>query len=88
MLNFRRFAGFWMHICWEMVEFDFVFDLLLLLKLFNTTFTLEPTFTDLNLIRICFKTSINIYPFPVVDTRLWKCNNDHFQFSHLHLSLW
>ena len=34
------------------------------LKKTYTTFTLEPTITDLKLIRICFKTSSNnIYPF-------------------------
>ena len=54
----------------------------------HTTFTLEPTITDLKLIRICFKTSSNnIYPFPTVYTRLWKRNNDCFQFSLLHLSM-
>ena len=29
--------------------------------------------------------SYNIYPFPTVYTRLWKHNNDCFQFSGLHL---
>ena len=53
-----------------------------------TTFTLEPTITDLKLIWIYFKTSSNnIYPFPTVCTRLWKRNNDCFQFSRLHLSM-
>ena len=57
-------------------------------SLFNTTFTLEPTITDLKLIWICFKTSRNdIYLFPTVSTRLWKRNNDCFQFSCLHLSM-
>lgn len=37
----------------------------------NTTFTLEPTITDSNLILICFKTSsYNIYSFPTVYSRL------------------
>ena len=53
---------------------------------FYMTFTLEPTFTNSKLIRIWFKTSSdNIYPFPTVDTRLRKRNNDCFQFSRLHL---
>ena len=53
-----------------------------------TTLTLEPTITDLKLIRICFKLgSNNIYPFPTVYTRLSKRNNDRFQFSRLHLPI-
>ena len=56
--------------------------------LFYTTITLEPTITNLKSIRICFKTSSNnIYPFPTVYTRLWKRNNDCFQFSWLHLPM-
>ena len=52
------------------------------------SFTLEPAVTDLKLIRICFKTnSNNIHQFPTVYTRLWKRNNDYFQFSRLHLSM-
>ena len=44
----------------------------------HTTFTLEPTITDLKLIRICFKTSSNsTYPLPTVYTRLWKRSNDN-----------
>ena len=40
-------------------------------EVFNTTFTLEPTITDLKLIRISFKTRSNhIYLFPAVYTRL------------------
>ena len=55
---------------------------------FYTTFTLEPTIADLKLIWISFKTSgNNIYQFPTVYGRLWKRNNDCFQFSGLHLSL-
>ena len=53
----------------------------------NTTFTLEPTITDLKLIRICCKTSSNnIYPFPTVYTRWWK-RNDSFRFSGLRFSM-
>ena len=49
-------------------------------------FTQEPTITDSTLIGIWFKTSSNnIYPFATVYTRLWKRNNDCFQFSPLHL---
>ena len=59
-----------------------------LFAVFNTTFTLKPTITDLKLIWICFKTSSNnIYPFSTVYTRFWKRNNDCFQFSQLHLSM-
>ena len=55
---------------------------------FNTTFTLEPTITDLKLIWICFKTtSNNIYLFPTFYARLWKRNDDRFQFSRLHLPM-
>ena len=50
-----------------------------------TTFTLDATITDSKLIHICFQTSSNIYPFPTVYTRLWKRNNDCFQFSRLYL---
>ena len=50
--------------------------------------TFTPTIPDLKLIRICFKTSSNnIYWFPTVYTRLWKRNNDRFQFSRLHLPM-
>ena len=55
---------------------------------FNTTFTLEPTITDLKLIWICFMTSSNnIYAFSTVYTRLWKRINLCYQFSRLHLSM-
>ena len=53
-----------------------------------TTFTLEPTITDLKLIQLCFKTSSNnICPFPTVYTRFGKRKNDCFQFSRLQLSM-
>ena len=53
---------------------------------FYTTFTLEPTITDLKLIWICFMTSSNnIYAFSTVYTR--KRINLCYQFSRLHLSM-
>ena len=53
-----------------------------------TTFTLESPIKNSKLIRICFKTSsINIYSFLIVYTRLQKRDNDCFQFSRLHLSM-
>ena len=57
--------------CTNKFKLDNEIDLEVCTSVTYTTFTLEPTITDLKLIRLCFKTSSNnICPFPTVYTRL------------------